>query len=82
MALAHTNAITAAYGDIGVRTYEDWRGMGYASPSASIVARRIQDWGRTPVWSAGEDNAASLRVATKLGFVEVSRRIFLNIPNA
>ena len=27
----------------------------------------------SPVWSAGEDNAASLRVATKLGFVEASR---------
>ena len=80
VALAHTNAITTRYGDISVSTQEAWRGLGFASASASIVARRVQDWGRTPVWSAGEGNAASLRVAAKLGFVEVSRRIFLNIP--
>ena len=79
VALAHTNAMTDRYGDIGVATDEPWRGMGFASSAASIVARRIQERGRTPVWSAGEGNAASLRVAAKLGFVEVSRRVYLNI---
>ena len=77
VALAHTNAMTARYGDIGVVTDEPWRGIGFASSAASIVARRIQERGRTPVWSAGESNAASLRVAAKLGFVEVSRRVYL-----
>ena len=79
VALAHTNAVTALYGDIGVVTDEPWRGMGFASSVASIVARRIQERGRTPVWSAGEGNAASLRVAAKLGFMEVSRRVYLNL---
>ena len=79
VALAHTNAVTAKYGDIAVATDEAWRGKGFASASACLVARRIQEQGRTPVWSAGEGNAASLRVAAKLGFVEVSRRLFLNI---
>ena len=79
VALAHTNAMTTRYGDIGVATDELWRGKGFASSAASIVARRIQERGRTPVWSAGEDNAASLRVAAKLGFVEVSRRVYLNL---
>ena len=78
VALAHTNAITARYGDIGVATDEAWRGRGFASAAACIVARRSQERGRTPVWSAGEGNTASLRVAAKLGFVEVSRRVFLN----
>ena len=78
VALAHTNAITARYGDIGVVTETAWRGHGFATAAASIVARRIKDLGRIPVWSAGEDNAASLRVAAKLGFVEVSRRVYLN----
>lgn len=81
VALAHTNAVTASYGDIGVYTDEAWRGKGFATASASIVARRIQDLGRTPVWSAGEDNEASLHIAAKLGFVEVSRRVYLNISN-
>ena len=79
VALAHTNAMTASYGDIGVATDEAWRGMGFTSAAASIVARWIQERGHTPVCSAGEDNTASLRVAAKLGFVEVSRRVYLNI---
>ena len=29
-----------------------------------------------------EDNAASLRIAAKLGFVEVSRRVYLNTLRA
>ncbi len=78
VAVAYTNAVTARYGDIGVATDEEWRGRGFASASASIVARRLQERGRTPVWSAGEGNAASLRVAWKLGFTEVSRRVYLN----
>ena len=57
-------------------------GKGFASSAASIVVRRIQERGRTPVWSAGEGNAASLRVAAKLGFVEVSRRVYLNLRPA
>ena len=79
VALAHTNAMTARYGDIGVATDEPWRGRGFASAAACIVARSIRERGRTPVWSAGEGNTASLRVAAKLGFVEVSRRVYLNI---
>ena len=52
--------------------------MGLATASESIVARRIKDLGRIPVWSAGEDNEASLHIAAKLGFAEVSRRVDLN----
>ena len=78
VALAHTNAITAGFGVIGVITEPAWRGNGFATASASIVAQGIKDLGRTPVWSADEYNAASLRVAGKLGFVEVSRRAYLN----
>ncbi len=79
VSLASTNGITDGYASIGVRTLEEWRGRGYATAAASIVARQLQQMGRTPVWSAGEDNYASLRVAEKLGFVEVSRRVFINV---
>ena len=79
VALAYTSAFTAGYGDIAVSTKEAWRGMGFASALGCLVARRIQSLGRTPVWSAGEGNAASLRVAAKLGFAEVSRRVYLNV---
>ncbi len=75
--LAHTNALTARYADIGVATRREFRRRGFASAAAFIVARRIQEMGLVPVWSVGEDNQASLRVAAKLGFREVSRRFYL-----
>ncbi|MCY3911859.1 MAG: GNAT family N-acetyltransferase [Chloroflexi bacterium] len=74
---AHTSAVTDRYSDIGVDTHEAWRGRGFATAAASIVARRVQEQGRIPVWSCGEDNVASLRVARKLGFEEVSRLTYL-----
>ena len=77
VSVAHSNAITARYADIGVFTHQDYRNRGYSTASAAIVARAIQESGRTPVWSCGEDNLASLRVAAKVGFNEVSRRTYV-----
>ncbi|MXY44212.1 MAG: GNAT family N-acetyltransferase [Dehalococcoidia bacterium] len=77
VSVAHTNAITDRYADIGVFTHEDHRNRGYSTAAASIVASAIQKSGRTPVWSCGEDNLASLRVAAKVGFTEVSRRTYV-----
>ncbi len=77
VAIAHTSARTDGYADIGAFTLEDWRGRGFATAAASIVARRVQESGQIPTWSAGEDNSASLRVAQKLGFIEVFRRTYL-----
>jgi len=77
VSMAHTYARTTHYADIGVHTLETWRGHGFATAAASIVARCIQEAGQTPVWSTGEDNWASLHVAHKLGFVEVSRRVYV-----
>ena len=76
-AIAHTSAQTDRYADIGVFTAAEWRGRGFSTTAASIVAQRIQDSGQIPAWSAGEDNFASLRVAQKLGFVEVGRRTYV-----
>ena len=77
VSVAHTNATTARYADIGVFTHEDCRNRGYSTASAAIVAEAIRESGRTPVWSCGEDNLSSLRVAAKLGFNEVSRRTYV-----
>lgn len=74
---AHTSAVTDRYADIGVETHEAWRGRGFATAAASIVARRAQEQGRIPVWSCGKDNMASLRIAEKLGFEEVSRLTYV-----
>jgi len=77
VSIAHTSARTNLYADIGVFTLEEWRGRGFATAAAAIVANLVQEAGQTPVWSTGEDNFASLCVAQKLGFTEVSRRTYV-----
>ncbi|HEY3111797.1 MAG TPA: GNAT family N-acetyltransferase [Chloroflexota bacterium] len=77
VAIAFTSARTVGHADIAVATLEPWRGRGLATAAASLVAARIQAEGQTPVWSTGEGNLASLRIAEKIGFVEVGRRTFV-----
>jgi len=62
-----------------VVTLAPWRGRGLSTAAAALVCADVQAAGQTPVWSTAEDNAASRRVATKLGFVEVLRRVYVNL---
>ena len=77
VAIAHIYAETDLHADIGVSTVEQWREKGFATAAASLVAQEIQAKGKVPAWSCGEDNAASLRVAQKLGFTEIDRRTYV-----
>jgi GNAT superfamily N-acetyltransferase len=77
VAIAQNYALTEGYGDIGVFTLSEWRGRGLAAAATAQVARWLQGNGRIPVWSCGEHNLASLRVAEKLGFVENGRRVYI-----
>jgi hypothetical protein len=70
---ALTAARSANYAEVGVFTQEGHRGRGYASAAAAMVCSEAMAQGHQPVWSAGSHNAASLRVADKLGFVEYGR---------
>ncbi|MGH2535488.1 MAG: GNAT family N-acetyltransferase [Thermomicrobiales bacterium] len=80
VAIACTYARTVRHADLGVATLEPWRGFGFATAAASLVCAELQRQRITPVWSAGERNGASLRIAHKLGFTEVSRRVYV-IPD-
>jgi hypothetical protein len=77
VALAYTFATSDKHADIGVATHPDWQRQGLATDVAATVAMAIQADNRVPVWSCGGTNLASLRTAARLGFVEVSRRIYL-----
>jgi RimJ/RimL family protein N-acetyltransferase len=77
VATALVAACSERYADIGVYTREGYRGRGYATAAASLVAQAVQEEGRTPLWGAGSHNRASQRVAQKLGFREVSRRRYV-----
>lgn len=80
VSIAHAFASSPRYVDIGVSTHEQFRGQGFASAAAALVAAEIQASGRIPVWSTGATNVASLATARKLGFRETSRRMYL-IPS-
>jgi GNAT superfamily N-acetyltransferase len=57
-----------AYEDLGVATEPGFRGLGLSTACAGEVARDVRRRGRIPTWTTSPDNAASLRVAAKLGF--------------
>jgi len=77
VAIGHTSALSTRYADVGVYTLKNYRQRSYAVAVASIVAKAVRQQGRQPVWSTGEDNVASHRIAARLGFEEVSRRVYL-----
>jgi RimJ/RimL family protein N-acetyltransferase len=67
------------YVDLGVYVLENYRRRGLATAAASVVARSVQSAGLIPVWSCGSHNLPSLRLARKLGFIEVSKRTYVII---
>jgi hypothetical protein len=79
VAVAFTAAQGERYSDVGIVTREDARGQGLATSAAALVCLAIQAGGRAPAWGTSVENAASRRVATKLGFREVAHRVYLNL---
>jgi len=65
------------YVDIGVNVLENYRRRGLATVTASLVTRSVQSEGLIPVWSCGSHNLPSLKLARKLGFVEVAKRTYV-----
>ena len=57
--------------DVSVDTVVGARQLGLATIVAAAMIRHERAQGREPVWGADEDNAASLRLAKRLGFVAV-----------
>ena len=80
VARASCVARSQGYGDIGVTTLQEFRGQGLATATASEVAHQLQQSQSVPVWSTGQTNSASQRVAAKLGFTLTTRRTYL-IPH-
>jgi FR47-like protein len=68
------------YADLGGHTLEPWRDRGVGSAAAFLVAEELRGRGFTPVWSTGEDNGPSRRVAGKLGFREFGRKSYVVVP--
>lgn len=56
--------------EAGVETHPDFRGQGLAGRVVAAWAEWVRESGRTPLYSTSWDNAASRRVARKLGLVQ------------
>jgi predicted GNAT family acetyltransferase len=54
--------------EIGVVTEPGYRGRGLSAACAAGLCGDIVARGRIPSWTTSPDNAASMRVAEKLGF--------------
>jgi GNAT superfamily N-acetyltransferase len=72
-ALACPFFVGERYEDLGVATEPVFRGRGLSGVCAAAVCDDVRGRGRTPTWTTSPDNAASLRVAGKLGFAPARR---------
>jgi hypothetical protein len=80
VSLVSMSTSSERYADLGGHTLEPWRNQGMGSAAAFLVASEVQSRGFTPVWSTGEDNYRSQRVAEKLGFREFGREAYVIVP--
>jgi len=58
-----------AHEDLGVVTTAEHRGRGLSTACAAALVADVRARGRIPTWTTSPDNAASLAVARRLGFV-------------
>jgi hypothetical protein len=66
--------------EVGVVTSEDQRGRGYATIVAAFLAAALAERELAMYWSCDADNAASIRVAEKLGFQHPKSYALLMYP--
>ena len=71
-AWAFSAAVSSSEIDIGVETSENYRGCGLAAVAAKMMIKYAFDVGKSPVWACHCNNAASKRLAEKIGFVKTS----------
>jgi hypothetical protein len=81
VSIAEAGAYAGRYADLSVYTREGLRGRGLSTRAAWLVTRELVARGWVPLWSTGEDNHASQRVALKLGLSEVYRSVFLVVKS-
>ncbi|WP_052668935.1 GNAT family N-acetyltransferase [Nitriliruptor alkaliphilus] len=65
------------YADVGVAVDPAYRRQRIATAAAAQTCRQLVTEVLVPVWGAGSHNTASLRIAARLGFQEVSRLTYL-----
>jgi hypothetical protein len=74
--VAHSSRRTAAACELGINTVAAARRHGHAAAATRAWTRAIQQEGLTPIHSAFAYNTASLRLATTVGYVQVSASVY------
>lgn len=82
VALCHSARLSPLGAEAGVRTEPDRRGQGLAAVVVARWAAQLRNRRIPLFYSASDGNAASLRVADKMGLTPIGRlwRIFLDTP--
>ncbi len=65
--------------EIGVNTLPEYRGRGYASEVCIKCVKSIIKLGKCPIWSTEIDNAASQKLADKVGFVKFAETLTMTL---
>lgn len=65
--------------EIGVATLPEYRGSGFGLEVCAAAARAHVENGKCPLWSAAWDNAASHRLAQKVGFARYADAVMLSL---
>lgn len=71
VAICASVRISTAVHCAGVETHADFRGRGYGRDAVAGWARAVRACGAAPFYSTSWDNAASMRLAERLGFTFV-----------
>lgn len=71
VSFCYAGSQTESLWDISIDTLQEYRNKGYAAACVAFMIELMNQQDKQPVWGALETNAASLRLARKLGFVAV-----------
>jgi len=81
VSIVSMSASSEQFAEIGAHTLEAWRNQGMGTAAAYLVGDAVRSRGFVPVWSTGEDNQRSQRVARKVGFQEFGRKAYVIVPS-
>ena len=74
---AHTPWITETLADVSIDVLPDYRQRGIGRALVCKLVDSVVSQGLNPVWGAAEDNAASLALASSLGFSRPSGILYI-----
>ncbi|BCX02962.1 MAG: hypothetical protein KatS3mg053_0900 [Candidatus Roseilinea sp.] len=74
VAEAGTTWISSRYAEVFVHVVEGARGRGLGKSVVSTISAQVLEMGRTPLYVVGQANAASVRLAERLGYHDTGAR--------